>query len=64
MDAISLLKKIISKGGVIGSSGKLYLGNEALAAQFIMECSKQLHIESVRALWGAQLIKEITFYRA
>ena len=63
MDTIGLLKKIINKGGIVGSSGRLYLGNEMLAAQFIIECSKQLHAESVRALWGTQLMKEINSFK-
>ena len=63
MGAKVLLKKIISKGGIIGASGKLYVSDERLAAQFILECSEQLHTEAVRTLWGKQLAGQIAKYR-
>jgi len=59
MQATTLLKKIISKGGVIGSCGKYYANDEALATDYIIECSQHLHISTVRNLWGKQLVKQI-----
>lgn len=63
MNAIDLLKKIVGKGGVIGACGKFYLSDECLAAQYVMECSKQLHSSSIRLLWGEKLVKELNYYR-
>jgi hypothetical protein len=62
MEATSILKEIIRKGGVIGSCGKLYVCDEALATKYIIECSNQLHSESVRKLWGESLVKQIAHY--
>lgn len=59
MEATVLLKKIINKGGVIGSCGELYVCDEDLASKYIIECSQQLYAESVKTLWGKQLVEQI-----
>jgi hypothetical protein len=62
MKSTALLKKIINKGGLIGSCGKLYVFDEGLATQYIIECSKQLHSEAIRNLWGKKLVEQIESY--
>ncbi len=63
MDPVIILKKIIDKGGVIGTSGKLYVKDKYLASKYIIECREQLHPNScVFSLWGKELVKEITDY--
>jgi hypothetical protein len=63
MKATTILKRIILKGGVIGSAGKLYISNEILAGQFVIECSMQLHTETMKTLLGKDLVEQIEAYR-
>ena len=63
MKAIVLLKKIVGKGGIIGSAGRLYLNDEKLATQYIIECSYQLKAKSMKKLWGSELVKQIALFR-
>ena len=62
MDAINLLKRIISKGAVIGKCANLYITDSVKADLFIRECAEQCHRKSAQKLWGKELTKEITSY--
>ena len=59
---ISILRGIISKGGLMADCAKLYLNNELMAHQFIIECSEQCHQELAIEYWGNKLVLDIIKY--
>jgi uncharacterized membrane protein YheB (UPF0754 family) len=63
MASIDLLKKIIAKRGVLGTSGRLYLSSEELATRYILECAVHLNHEVVRKQWGEELVAEINEFK-
>lgn len=58
----SILKNIISKGGLMGDCAKLYLNNEVMTHRFIIECSEQCHHELAIEYWGNELVLDIINY--
>ena len=59
---ISILKAIISKGGLLGSCAKIYLNDEVMGHQFIIECSNQCHTVLIAEHFGSELVSEIVKY--
>ena len=59
---ISILKAIISKGGLMGSCAKIYLDDEVMGHQFIIECSEQCHTQLTNEYFGSELVSQIAKY--
>ena len=59
---ISVLKGIISKGGLMAVCAKLYLNDEVMGHKFITECSEQCHHELAIEYWGNELVLDIINY--
>lgn len=59
---INILKAIISKGGLMGSCAKIYLNDEVMGHQFIIECSEQCHTQLTTEYFGSELVSEIVKY--
>ncbi len=59
---LEILNDIISKGGLMAGCAKLYLNDEAMARQFIIECSEQCHQELAIEYWGNKLVLDIMKY--
>lgn len=57
-----ILNKIISKGGLIGATAKMYLHEADNADLFVKECKEQCHNQSAKNLWGDELVSEIIHY--
>lgn len=62
VNRISILKAIISKGGLIGSCAKIYLNDEVMGHQFILECYEQCHTQLTIEYFGSELVSEIEKY--
>lgn len=60
---LKILNDIISKGGLMAGCAKLYLNNELVAHQFIIECSEQCHLLLAKEYWGEELVIDIVKYR-
>ncbi|MCW3076121.1 MAG: hypothetical protein JWO32_730 [Bacteroidetes bacterium] len=56
---IKILKEIINKGGLMGYVAKMYLNDESLAHQFILECAQQCHNKQAIDFWGTELTQKI-----
>ena len=59
---ISILKAIISKGGLMGSCAKIYLDDEMMGHRFIIECSDQCHTALIAEYFGSELVSDIVKY--
>lgn len=59
---LKILNGIISKGGLMADCAKLYLNDEVMAHQFIIECSEQCHHELAFEYWGNKLVLNIIKY--
>ncbi len=62
VNTIDLLKRIIEKGGLMGSCAKLYLDNVTAAEIFIKECKAQCHNRFAVEYWGEELVRDIFLY--
>lgn len=60
--ANSIMQRIISKGGIMGSAAKMYIDNAENTDKFIKECSEQCHNKTAKDLWGEQLVLDILNY--
>jgi hypothetical protein len=59
---LEILNGIISKGGLMAGCAKLYLKNEVMAHQFIIEWSEQCHHELAIEYLGNKLVLDIIKY--
>jgi hypothetical protein len=59
---LKILNDIISKGGLMASCAKLYLNDEVMAHQFIIECSEQCDQVLAKEYWGNELVFDIINY--
>lgn len=57
-----ILRKIIEKGGLMACCAKMYIDDETLTRQFIIEISEQCHIEEFRGYLGQELISDISSF--
>ena len=57
-----ILQEIISKGGLLGTCAKLYLNDEIMGHNFIIECSEQCHIDFTTEYFGKKLVMDILKY--
>ncbi len=57
-----ILNAIISKGGLMGNCAKLYLNDEVMGHQFIIECSEQCHLSLTFEYFGKELVYDIVKY--
>ena len=58
----SILKRIVNKGGLMAVCAKLYLNDEVMARQFIIDCSEQCRYELAIEYWGNKLVLDIIEY--
>lgn len=57
-----ILNAIISKGGLMANCAKLYLHDEVMGHQFIIECSEQCHLSFTFEYFGKELVSDIVKY--
>ncbi|MBI3518047.1 MAG: hypothetical protein HY062_01650 [Bacteroidetes bacterium] len=62
LKTLSLLEKVIDKGGLLGKAGKLYTNDVQKADQFLKECAAQCHIKGAIDYWGNDLVAELIAY--
>ena len=57
-----IMSGIMRKGGLLGNCAKLYINDEIMAHNFIIECSEQCHLQLATEYWGKKLIIDILSY--
>jgi hypothetical protein len=62
-ECVSILNKIIEKGGIMGVAASMYINDEEKSKQFLYECFEQCHNKSAINHWGEGLVKEIVNFQ-
>jgi hypothetical protein len=60
-NSISILRRFIYRGGLIGSIAQMYVDDEAQAEEFALELAHQLKTNKERLIgeWGIELIEDL-----
>ena len=58
-ESMLLLKRVITKGGLIGQCAKLYLSDKEKRIQYILECAEHCHNKFSIEYWDEDLVKDI-----
>ena len=54
-----ILKRVISKGGLLGICAEQYIEDEQQATLYIIELSEQCHTDNIQKAWGQKLVDDI-----
>lgn len=63
LQRLSILKQVISKGGIIALPAKMFLKDKEKGTLCIIEYFEQCHNQMALEHWGNSLVSEIIHYR-
>lgn len=54
-----ILKRIIERGGLVARCARMYVHDDILTRQFIIELSEQCHLDEFKGYFGKELVNDI-----